>query len=146
MHSILGTKRHALYMPDPLLPFSGLFTADQNLNGDTSIYTRQNAAGTRRGFECSEERDYYPYWHPSEWKDIAVLPSETSRCAYYEKESFNVKPKCRWCTLEMSALEGDRLWLWWCDSRLLWGLRSVELNHQIVPAGFFCGRGEIGMT
>lgn len=71
----------------------GLFTADQRLAGKESIYTRQNPTGTRRGYECPEERDYYPYWHPTEWKDIAVLTSDTSRCEYYKKHSFNVEPK-----------------------------------------------------
>ena len=73
--------------------FSGLFTADQKLAGKESIYTRQNPTGTRRGYECPEERDYYPYWHPTEWKDIAVLTSDTSQCEYYKKHSFNVEPK-----------------------------------------------------
>ncbi|XP_070559547.1 protein DD3-3-like [Ptychodera flava] len=76
----------------------GLFTADQNLqnnaNGYSSaIYTRQNPNGNRYGYECPEERDYYPYWHPSPWKDIAVLVQETSLCSYYQQESFNVKKK-----------------------------------------------------
>lgn len=71
----------------------GLFTADQKLAGKESIYTRQNPTGTRRGYECPEERDYYPYWHPTDWKDIAVLTSDVSRCEYYKKHSFNVEPK-----------------------------------------------------
>ena len=55
---------------------TGLFTADQALVGDTSLYTRQNAAGTRYGFEIPEERDYYPYWGPTPWKDIAIMVSD----------------------------------------------------------------------
>ena len=55
---------------------TGLFTADQNLKGDLPIYTRQNAAGTRRGMEVPEERDYYPYWGPTPWKDIAIMVSD----------------------------------------------------------------------
>jgi hypothetical protein len=39
----------------------GLFLGSQNLNGDSQRFTRQNPGGTRRGYECSEERDYYPY-------------------------------------------------------------------------------------
>ena len=75
------------------LCFPGLFTADQNLRGDTAKYTRQNPNGNRRGYECPEERDYYPYWHPTEWKDIAVLAENASRCSFYQSESFNVKSK-----------------------------------------------------
>ncbi|CAB4020609.1 Hypothetical predicted protein [Paramuricea clavata] len=71
----------------------GLFTADQKLNGQTSIYTRQNANGGRSGYECPEERDYYPYWHPTDWIDIAVFAYNESMCKYYRKESFNAKNK-----------------------------------------------------
>lgn len=53
-----------------------MFTADQNLNGDTTKYTRQNANGNRRGYEVPEERDYYPYWGPNPWKDIAIMVSD----------------------------------------------------------------------
>ncbi|XP_068676289.1 uncharacterized protein [Montipora foliosa] len=54
----------------------GLFTADQQLKGNSPIYTRQNNAGNRRGYEVPEERDYYPYWGPSPWKDIAIMVSD----------------------------------------------------------------------
>ncbi|XP_028416852.1 protein DD3-3-like [Dendronephthya gigantea] len=71
----------------------GLFTADQTLKGDKSIYTRQNANGARSGYECPEERDYYPYWHPTDWTDIVVLAYNESMCKYYQEESFNTKTK-----------------------------------------------------
>ncbi|XP_068712158.1 protein DD3-3-like [Montipora foliosa] len=59
----------------------GLFTPDQKnnakkLKGTLPIYTRQNPAGTRRGFEVPEERDYYPYWGPTPWRDIAIMVSD----------------------------------------------------------------------
>jgi len=68
------------YMCKRRLRNFGLFHADQNLNGHTSKYTRQNNNGNRRGLECPEERDYYPYWNPSPWVDIAYVTSNPEHC------------------------------------------------------------------
>jgi len=77
----------------------GLYIADRategglNTNRRTAIYTRQNNNGNRQGLECAEERDYYPYWHPSEWKDVAILTSQKKFCDFYQSYSQNVKSK-----------------------------------------------------
>jgi len=72
----------------------GIFTADQTRNNNRgSTRTRQNPGGTRRGYECPEERDYFPYWHPTPWTDIAVLTSQMHNCDFYREESGNRKGK-----------------------------------------------------
>lgn len=76
----------------------GLFTANQNLQGESAKYTRQNNNGNRHGYECPEERAYYPYWRPSQWKDIAYITNDIERCNRVTAESQNVQSKW-YCTL-----------------------------------------------
>lgn len=70
----------------------GLFVATQT-PGDTARSTRQQPGTTRYGFECPEERDYFPYWAPSPWKDIAVFTDNKKLCKLFQSESQNVKSK-----------------------------------------------------
>jgi len=77
----------------------GLFFADQNDPDDpnkSARYTRQQDNNNRYGYECPEERDYYPYWHPTPWKDIVIFTSRTSRCQFFQTQSQNVMSKY-WC-------------------------------------------------
>eukprot|EP00486_Rosalina_sp_Unknown_P007194 CAMPEP_0201573264 /NCGR_PEP_ID=MMETSP0190_2-20130828/17002_1 /ASSEMBLY_ACC=CAM_ASM_000263 /TAXON_ID=37353 /ORGANISM="Rosalina sp." /LENGTH=791 /DNA_ID=CAMNT_0048000001 /DNA_START=340 /DNA_END=2715 /DNA_ORIENTATION=- len=72
----------------------GLFTANQNMNNRNSAkYTRQDNDGTRYGYECPEERDYYPYWRSSMWRDMAIYTNTVDRCPAYQRESLNVKDR-----------------------------------------------------
>lgn len=68
----------------------GLYTSDQKLNKPDARSTRQNPNGARRGLECPEERDYYPYWRPTPWRDLAVLVSNVTYCDYFQSKSQNV--------------------------------------------------------
>ncbi|CAI8031608.1 Protein DD3-3 [Geodia barretti] len=87
---------------------AGLFIADRNLRGKTALFTRQNGNGNRRGYECPEERDYYPYWHPTPWRDVVIFTNDASRCPYYQSESQNVKSRFA-CVLPPSFLTTDNI-------------------------------------
>lgn len=93
----------------------GLYTADQQVNRNDRRGTRQNPNGNRHGLECPEERDYYPWWAPSPWIDIAVLsdnagknvcyPSDktcTKRCEYYMNNTMNFHKK-GYCDVDHNA-------------------------------------------
>jgi len=58
----------------------GLWINDRNLGGNAATYTRQNNNANRHGYECAEERDYFPYWAPVPWVDIAVLTANLDYC------------------------------------------------------------------
>lgn len=75
----------------------GLFTANQNLQGNDASKTRQNPQGTRSGLECPEERDHYPYWRPTDWVDMYYVTADTEKCEKIVAESQNVKSRfeCR---------------------------------------------------
>ena len=79
---------------------TGLFTADQQLSGDLPIYTRQNAGGTQYGFEIPQERDYFPYWGPTPWKDIAIMVSDKNTEGLMKKyvNSSHYGHKCEFAT------------------------------------------------
>ena len=86
----------------------GLYTADQNVRRNDRRGTRQNPNGNRQGFECPEERDYYPWWAPAPWIDIAILSDQANateicnsntvgqcsyRCEWYMKNTMNFNRK-----------------------------------------------------
>jgi plastocyanin len=90
----------------------GLFHSDQDLQGDSQIYTRQNPGGTRRGLECPEERDYYPWWNPSPFHDIAIITPDVKYCEdYIAPESQNVKMKYQCVKETVSASDGPTTYL-----------------------------------
>lgn len=75
----------------------GLFIADRESEGGLTRgrrdarFTRADNNVNRYGFECQEESEYYPYWAPTPWKDIAVFPHDTKFCSFYQQNSENVK-------------------------------------------------------
>ena len=83
-----------------------LFTT-QRLNGKTAKYTRQDRKGERYGFECPEERDYFPYWGPSPWTTIAVL-TDYRNCQKLKNESEKIG-YCSATDAQISKLGDERI-------------------------------------
>jgi hypothetical protein len=130
----------------------GLFIAEENVNNNNgAMATRQNANADRHGFECSEERDYYPYWHPSVWKDIAVLVDDEDQCDFFQKESQNVKGK-NWCNGTTAAqlaannygdcLSSGGQWL----EFPAWGIKKPECKEAQWSRDNHLGNGAEGHT
>jgi len=101
----------------------GLWISSQQLQGDSARFTRQNPNGDRHGYECPEERDYFPYWGPTEWRDVVILTNDLGRCAAWQAESQNVKS--RWyCSVTQQ----------WIDQQLQ-GNEDREAFIPITQAG-----------
>mmetsp|Transcript_19565 Transcript_19565/g.32167 ORF Transcript_19565/g.32167 Transcript_19565/m.32167 type:complete len:801 (-) Transcript_19565:50-2452(-) len=86
-----------------------LFTADQlspTSSKTSARSTRQNPNGNRYGLECPEERDYYPWWNPSPWMDIAVVTSNVEKCNKDVLESQNIVDK-GYCKCTTAACTGS---------------------------------------
>jgi len=92
---------------------TGLFQASQQPNRGDATRTRQNPGGTRRGYECPEERDYYPYWRPSPWIDLAIWTKDMGKCAAMQAESQNVKSKW-YCDVPQAVRESNN----WPDNAI----------------------------
>eukprot|EP00602_Paraphysomonas_sp_CaronLab_P010448 CAMPEP_0185024140 /NCGR_PEP_ID=MMETSP1103-20130426/7090_1 /TAXON_ID=36769 /ORGANISM="Paraphysomonas bandaiensis, Strain Caron Lab Isolate" /LENGTH=920 /DNA_ID=CAMNT_0027557021 /DNA_START=162 /DNA_END=2924 /DNA_ORIENTATION=+ len=148
----------------------GLYTADQRMRRNDRRATRQNPNGNRQGLECPEERDYYPWWAPTPWIDIAVLTDNaadgelctdstrencTDRCLYYLDNTMNFNPKgyCDVDHSDPSATVNTKLnsaaWkgnVWYnnraaCEAA---GFRWYEISHsdnlELDRDGFVCAK------
>ena len=120
----------------------GLFTANQKLKGDSAIYTRQDRQGTRYGYECPEERDYFPYWSHSPWKTVAVL-TDYQDCQHLK---LMVESYGGYCTADKTVLDMLKKF----DHKLPLTKKACEIGFANLPplqwisesksADFFCGK------
>lgn len=152
----------------------GLYTADQRINRNDQRGTRQNPNGNRHGLECPEERDYYPWWHPSPWVDIAVLTDSakddpcyidstacTKRCQYYMNNTFNFNQK-GYCDVDhedpdstVQTKLGSSAWnnrIWYnnqesCETAgFKWYMVSHADNLDLTNEGFVCAHTQFSRT
>lgn len=123
----------------------GLFTADQNVvNNQGAQATRQNPNGGSSGLECQEERDYYPYWFPSPWEDIAVLTDRPEMCGYYKERSKNNDLVCDRIPISRdnhlgSVSGGDMATFRWTIPESLSGKKCVLRLRYNVTSGDYNG-------
>jgi hypothetical protein len=124
----------------------GLYTADQLIQRNDRRGTRQNPVGNRHGFECPEERDYYPWWAPSPWIDIAVLSDNagdsvcypfstncTTRCTYYMNNTMNFHSK-GYCDVAHNSTSNIKRKLnnrYWQNSQWFNNREACEANHFV---------------
>lgn len=145
----------------------GLYTADQLVQRNDRRGTRQNPVGNRHGLECPEERDYYPWWAPSPWIDIAVLTDSgsdevcypysnncTTRCYYYMNNTMNFNKK-GYCdvvhnsTTHVATKINNRFWQQnkWFNNRAACernGFHWYEVSHSdnimLANNSFVCAK------
>ena len=110
-----------------------LFTSNQKLKLKTALATRQNKNGERHGYECPEERDYWPYWGVSPWRPIALL-TDYRQCDQVKKQFLNLG-YCRASIDEIKRIKPKLVPLAADDCREL-GLKWVDKSDN---DDFFCG-------
>jgi len=131
----------------------GLFIADRESEGGlndgraSAIFTRQNNNGNRHGYECPEERDYYPYWAPTPWRDIAVLTHDEDWCSFYQDHSQNKKEK-GYCWDNANSEPREFLTKDECKSagftwksKKSWGIKAPSCNKAPVSRENHLGHG-----
>lgn len=126
----------------------GLFTADQAMGSTTSArQTRQdNNENNNHGFECAEERDYYPYWHTSPWRDIAVLTSNKHRCAFFKQHSQNVEGRNECANPQFNnqvdCVANNSQWIYVQP----WGIDAPECVENVFTRDNHLGNTKTGHT
>jgi hypothetical protein len=121
-----------------------LFTGDSTPQGNDARYTRQNAGGAEYGLEPQEERDYYPYWHPTEFRDVAIFTENATMCDFYQSESQNVKGKGRCTTGGTANNEDDCPGNW--ETVGEWGIPAPDCLDAMWSRDNHNGGGQTGYT